>query len=45
MKQAWMVFVPAGLVFGGVGLWMLFAPSSSAWDRLMGFGMACFVWR
>ncbi len=42
MKQAWMIFVPAGLVFGGVGVWMLFAPSSSGVERLTGFGMACF---
>lgn len=42
MKQAACVFLPAGLVFALAGGWMLFAPSSSAWDRLMGFGMACF---
>lgn len=42
MKQAACVFLPAGLVIGGVGVWMLFAASSSGWDRLLGFGMACF---
>ena len=42
MKQAACVFLPAGLVFGGVGVWMLFAASSSGWDRLLGIGMTCF---
>ena len=42
MKQAACVFLPAGLVIGGVGVWMLFAASSSGWDRLLGIGMACF---
>ena len=42
MKQAACVFLPAGLVIGGVGVWMLFAASSSGWDRLLGIEMACF---
>ena len=42
MKQAACVFLPAGLVFALAGGWMLFGPSSTAWDRICGLGMALF---
>jgi len=42
MKQAACVFLPAGLLFTLGGGWMLFGPSSTAWDRICGLGMALF---